>query len=124
MPELMSEAGSVPGVLHEIQSGGGLSLAAAGRLFPGHRGGPAVDPSTVFRWVTKGTTAGGRKVKLEAVRAGARWLTSRDAIARFVAALTDAAAPVAKTTAPVIRTPATRRRTAEKAAAALEAMGA
>jgi len=48
-------ADPVPQVLTEIQSGGGLSLSAAGRLFPGHRGNGTVDPSTVFRWLTKGT---------------------------------------------------------------------
>jgi hypothetical protein len=119
----MSEAGAVPGVLSEIQAGEGLPLSAAGRLFPGHRGGPSVDPSTVFRWVTKGTTAGGRTVKLEAVRAGSRWLTSRGAVARFVAALTDAAVPGAAPTAPTARTP-TARRAAARATAALKAMGA
>lgn len=39
-------------LLREIEGGGGLSLAAAGRLFPAHRGGGAVGPSTVFRWIT------------------------------------------------------------------------
>lgn len=113
---------TVPQVLAEIQSGEGLSLSAAGRLFPGHRGGSSVDPSTVFRWVTKGTrTPGGHIVKLEAVRVGVRWLTSRGAVARFVAALTDAANP-APSAPPATGTPSTRR--AEKAAAALKAMGA
>jgi len=115
---------SIPPVLAEIQSGEGLSLSAAGRLFPGHRGGRAVDPSTVFRWVTKGTTAGGRTVRLEAVRAGSRWLTSRSAVARFVAALTDAAAPAAAPPPVTSRSPSARQRAAAKAAAALQAIGA
>jgi hypothetical protein len=119
----VSEA--VPQLLAEIQAGEGLSLSAAGRLFPGHRGGKSVDPSTVFRWVTKGTrTPGGRPVKLEAVRVGGRWLTSRGAVTRFVAALTAASDPTPSSTAPASRSPAVRRRAAEKAAAALKAMGA
>jgi hypothetical protein len=119
-----SVADPVPRVLTEIQSGGGLSLSAAGRLFPGHRGNGTVDPSTVFRWVTKGARAAdGRPVKLEAVRVGGRWLTSRPAVARFVAALTpadptDGAPPSAPCN------PAARRRASERAAAALEKMGA
>ena len=111
-----------PQVLTEIQSGDGLSLSAAGRLFPGHRENGTVDPSTVFRWVTKGMRTGdGLMVRLEAVRVGGRWLTSRGAVARFVAALTAAADPVsAATTPPTLRTPAARRRASEKAAAELQ----
>lgn len=89
MAEVVSEA---PSVLAEIQNGGGLSLSAAGRLFPGHRGNSTVNPSTVFRWLTTGAkTTCGQVVKLEAVRVGGRWLTSRGAINRFVAALTPTA---------------------------------
>jgi hypothetical protein len=127
MPVPVSDAAPAPTppVLAEIQSGDGLSLAAAGRLFPGHRGSPAVDPSTVFRWKAKGLPAGGRTVKLEAVRVGGRWLTSGAAVARFVAALTAAAAPPDPVSSqPATRTPTARRRAAEKAAAALKAMGA
>ena len=116
----------IPNVLSEIQAGGGLSLSAAGRLFPGHRGNGTVDPSTVFRWLTKGTrTPGGTVVKLEAVRVGGRWLTSRGAVARFVEALTSAADPTThNTAAPITRTPAARRKASERAALALERMGA
>lgn len=124
MPDPFPEPTSL--VLTEIQSGEGLSLAAAGRLFPGHRGGRAVDPSTVFRWVTKGTAVGGQTVKLEAVRAGARWLTSRPAVGRFVTALTAAASPAPARPDPprATRSPTARQRAAAHAAATLEAMGA
>jgi hypothetical protein len=123
MADVVSEA--VPPVLAEIQAADGLSLSAAGRLFPGHRGGRSVDPSTVFRWVTKGTrTAGGQLVKLEAVRVGGRWLTSRGAVARFVSALTAAADPDSAPATPPVRTPTARRRASEKAAAVLKDMGA
>lgn len=40
----------------EIQAGDGLSLTAAGRPIPGHRGGKSVSGCTVFRWVTSFTT--------------------------------------------------------------------
>ena len=125
MADVVLEPEAVPQVLTEIQVGGGLSLSAAGKLFPGHRGGKSVDPSTVFRWVTRGTRIGdGLMMRLEAVRVGGRWLTSRGAVARFVAALTAAADPATATTAPPVRTSAARCRASEKAAAALKSMGA
>jgi hypothetical protein len=123
--DVVSGDDSVPQVLTEIQSGEGLSLSGAGRLFPGHRGGKSVDPSTVFRWVTKGTRAtGGCAVKLEAVRVGTRWLTSKGAVARFVFALTSAAGTNSIPQSPPSRTPSARRRAAKVAAAKLERMGA
>jgi len=113
---------AIPQVLAEIQVGDGLTLSAAGRLFPAHRGVGTVNPSTTFRWVKKGSrTPDGRLVKLEACRVGSRWLTSRGAIARFVAALTDAANPLPL---PPIRTPAARTKAAEQAEAKLREMGA
>ena len=116
---------SVPDVLAEIRSGGGLSLSSAGRLFPGHRGGKHVDPSTTFRWVTRGLrTPAGRVVKLDAVRVGGRWLTSNPAVARFVAALTGDATPAVESPTPPTRTPDARSRAAAKAAAILDSMGA
>ncbi len=126
MADVVSKAETVQPVLAEIKAGEGLSLSAAGRLFPGHRGGKSVDPSTVFRWVTKGTrTHGGSAVKLEAARVGGRWLTSQGAVARFVAALTEAANPTSTTAAaPATRTPVARSRAVEKAVATLKAMGA
>jgi hypothetical protein len=123
--DAVSEVDSVPEVLAEIQSGGGLGLSAAGRLFPGHRGNSAVGPSTVFRWVTRGARASdGRLVRLEAVRVGCRWLTSRVAVARFVAALTSAADPASEPSPPTPRTAAARRRETENAIAALKKLGA
>lgn len=110
-------------LLTEIESGDGLSLSAAGRLFPGHRGGIAVDPSTVHRWLTRGSRAAdGRVVRLEAVRVGGRWLTSRGAVGRFVEALTAAAPPV--TAPPAPRTATARRRHIDASVTKLESKGA
>lgn len=112
----------IPQVLTEIQSGDGLSLGAAARLFPGHRGGAAVNPSTTFRWVKKGAkTPAGVIVKLEAVRVGGRWLTARGAVARFVAALTAAADP---TPQPPPRSATERTRASAAAGRKLQDMGA
>lgn len=119
-----SKSDVVPEVLREIQTGGGLSLSAAGRLFPAHRGEGTVDPSTVFRWVTRGSrTSAGRTVKLEAVRVGSRWLTSRAAVARFVAALTAAAEPPTSPVAPA-HSPAAGRDASARAGRELEKRGA
>jgi len=116
-------ASDIPLVLAEIQTGDGLSLSAAGRLFPGHRGGGTVDPSTAFRWVTRGAKAtDGTVVKLEAVRVGGRWITSRGAVARFVAALTAAAYPASTPAPKVTNSPASQR--SERAAAKLKEKGA
>lgn len=44
--------------------------------------------ATVFRWITRGLPAAvGGRVRLEAVRRGRKWLTSRAALRRFFAAL-------------------------------------
>jgi hypothetical protein len=120
----MSETIPQVQVLAEIQAGDGLAMSAAGRLFPGHRGKSNVDPSTVFRWITKGTrTTSGAIVKLEAVRVGGRWLTSRGAVARFVQALTDAATP-APTNPELSRSEAARLRAGERFGEELDRMGA
>jgi hypothetical protein len=60
-------------------------------------------------------------VRLEAIRLGGRWLTSREALQRFIERLTpdlDAVKP-----APVPRSPGKRQRASEHAAQQLEKMG-
>jgi hypothetical protein len=116
----------VPQVLSEIQAGDGLSLSAAGRLFPAHRGNGTVDPSTVWRWARKGSKApDGRLVRLEVCRVGGRWLTSRSALARFISALSAAAGSASnQPTPPAARTPTTRRKSSEHATRELERRGA
>ena len=66
----------------------------------------------------------GRRVKLEALRVGSRWLTTEAALQRFSDALggTDAAAPPNPPAPP--RSPAARQTASERAAAELEALGA
>ncbi|MBP3956853.1 DUF1580 domain-containing protein [Gemmata sp. G18] len=125
MADVILGPDAAPQVLTEIQAGDGLSLARAGRLFPGHRGGVAVDPSTVFRWVTAGARGtNGDRVKLEAVRVGGRWLTSHAAVARFVTVLTAVSEQPVAVPPSVTRSSNTRRKTAERAAEKLKQMGA
>ena len=87
-----------------------LSFSQVARVLPPGRNGRPVAPSTVFRWVRDGV----RGIRLEAIRIGGRWLTTREAVARFSAALTAAEAP---STTP---TNSCRHRQAE---AALDAAG-
>jgi hypothetical protein len=112
-------------VIEEVTSGDGLTLAQAAKLLPGHRTGHPTNPSTVFRWVVKGAKgAAGAVVKLEAVRLGEKWVTSRAALGRFMSALTGTVPASALTGAPVdpLSSPSARRVAA--AVAKLEAAGA
>jgi hypothetical protein len=76
-----------------------LSLAQAAKLIPPTRQDKPVHVSTLVRWILHGV----RGVQLEAVRVGGRWITSREALERFSAALT------AKHISPPNRTTTTSR---------------
>jgi hypothetical protein len=72
-------------ITSEVLSGSGLSLSQAARRFPPFRESKPVAPSTVFRWIASGVRLqDGRRIRLEAVRLGGRWLTSEQAIQRFI----------------------------------------
>lgn len=69
-----------------------VTLQAACTRYPGYRGAKHKHPSTLTRYILKGARSmSGRRVKLEAVRDGGRFLTSIEALDRFHAALSDAA---------------------------------
>lgn len=66
-----------------------ISLSTVGEMFPGHRGNAHINASTVFRWVNRGVRLpNGDRLRLEAVKVGVRWLSSAEAVSRFVRALT------------------------------------
>jgi hypothetical protein len=99
-----------------------ISFAAVGDRIPG-RNGRRLNPTTPWRWATKGArTPTGGVVRLEVVRCGGRTLTSVEAVRRFLDRLT--AATVGEETAPAVRTPAERRRASERAEAELKKLGA
>ena len=80
-----------------------LSLPQAAGRFPPFRLGRPVNPSTVWRWIAVGVKLKeGRRIKLGAIRLAGRWLTSIEAIERFVHAQTphstSADAPTPRTT--------------------------
>jgi hypothetical protein len=98
-----------------------LSLyEAARRLPPGRRGRP-VSFSCVLRWITDGIPGpDGRRVKLEAVRVGGRWLTSEEALARWAERLTPR---LDSEPAPGTRSATRRGRDSERAARELDRAG-
>jgi hypothetical protein len=66
-----------------------ISLIQAAALLPPGRGSQRVHPSTLARWIHRGVRApDGKRVRLEALRCGARWTTSAEALRRFAQALT------------------------------------
>lgn len=86
-----------------------LFLSDLPRRLPRGPGDRLTHTSTALRWVLRGV--GG--VKLEAVRVGGRWVTSEEALARFV----DAQTPTGTVSSPTLHdaTPeAPRRRETER----------
>jgi hypothetical protein len=100
-------------LLSEIETAG-LRLEEVARLAKTHF-------STAFRWITKGVPgATGERVRLEALRIGGRWWTSRPAFKRFAEATTPSlGAPIA----PVPRSTTARQRASEHAAKRLSQIG-
>jgi hypothetical protein len=107
----------------DVTSDDTLTLREACRLLPHGRNGARPHLSTLLRWILRGAPApDGRRVKLAAVRCGAKWITSREALREFSLALTPAPAsdePVS----PPPRSPGQRRRASARAAEQLERAG-
>lgn len=64
------------------------TTAQAARLIRSDAGQGHVHPATVIRWILDGIQAGDRRIRLEAVRVGSRWLTSDEALQRFADQIT------------------------------------
>jgi hypothetical protein len=65
------------------------SLAEARQMLPRGRNGSLPHFSTLVRWITDGAKArDGSTVKLDAIRLGGRWITSKEALIRFMDRLT------------------------------------
>jgi hypothetical protein len=66
-----------------------LSLPEVCQLLPPGRNRAKPVLGTVLRWIITGAKGpDGELVRLEAVRVGGKWLTSREALARWTARLT------------------------------------
>lgn len=98
-----------------------IPLAQAAKFIPPARQGRKTHLSTLLRWITHGArNPAGEIVRLEAIRLGNRWMTSRAALQRFAERLT----PAVDTPAPPApRTPKARERASERAARELEKIG-
>ena|SRR5437016_13994703 len=97
-----------------------LRLAEAARIVGKGRGGKPLHESTVLRWILRGVPGpDGERVRLEGLRLGGHWITSREAIQRFAEALTPdlGAAPR------LARSPTARKRSSEAAGRRLEKLG-
>src|SRR5262245_11402929 len=64
-----------------------ITLDEAAQLIPVGRCRRLLNLSTIFRWITEGV--GG--IRLDAIRIGARWLTTEAALQQFARQLTEAA---------------------------------
>ena len=112
---------AAPDVAAEITAGHGLNLTNAAKQFPPYRGTQPVNPSTIWRWITEGIKlASGRRLRLEAIRLGGRWLTSVQAVQRFMQAQTPQFADEPPAPTPSAKK---RRQSAASAARDLEQVG-
>jgi hypothetical protein len=101
-----------------------LPLAAAAKLVPPARGGKKTHLSTLLRWITRGAKGPrGEVVRLEAIRLGGRWMTTRTALQRFAEALTPHPGSEAALPSPTPRMAGQRQRAAEQAARDLDRLG-
>jgi hypothetical protein len=98
-----------------------IPLAEAAKLIPPARQGKRTHLSTLLRWIQRGArNPAGEIIRLEAIRLGSRWMTSREALQRFAERLTpttDAPAPSTP------RTPTARQRANARAARELDRIG-
>jgi hypothetical protein len=84
-----------------------------------------MNPTTLWRWFTVGVRGpDGTRIHLEAVKCGSTWITSREALARFMEATTPRPAGISGdiATSPR-RTPTQRRKDNERAKKKLAAIG-
>lgn len=80
-----------------------------------------VHKATIWRWILKGCRLPNKeRLRLEAVRIGSQYVTSREAISRFITAQTEARFV---TDTPTPRTPTQRARASDRASKKLESMG-
>ena len=101
-----------------------ISFAQAARLIPPSRRGRPVSPSCVWRWHRSGVKLpDGRVVRLEALKLINRFLTSVQAVHRFIRAQQPEAgpAPGPREPARMTRTPGRRQRDSEHALEQLRA---
>lgn len=99
-----------------------LTINEACHLLPRGRKGSKPHFATVYRWIVDGVkSADGTVVKLEAARIGAKWVTSKEALTRFVDRLGRSSS--ANTDETPTRRPSIRQKASERAEKRLTAKG-
>ncbi|QDU22110.1 hypothetical protein [Urbifossiella limnaea] len=89
---------------------------------PGHRRNSRPHPSTLIRWASVGVKLpDGARLRLRAVRLGAKWVTRDDWFAEFVESLTNAY--IATDSPAGFRTPGERSDASKAAEAKLKELG-
>jgi hypothetical protein len=96
-----------------------ITPSEVAKLVPPARNGKRTHLSTVLRWILKGVKTPTGVVRLEAIRLGGRWLTSRAAMQRFCERLT----PIPEDGPSALRSPNARKRSAEAAERRLTELG-
>jgi hypothetical protein len=97
-----------------------IALRDAPKSLPSARLGKPVSLACLLRWVLDGARGPeGQRVRLEALRLGGRWITSKEALQRFAERLT----PTADDSLSLPRTLRQQRSAAEQAERELERMG-
>lgn len=103
-----------------------LTVSEVCARVPGTRRNRRISPSTVTRWILTGCPArNGQRVRLHAIRGGARWLVRPADLDAFFAALTATEpVPQSPTTQHTPRSEAQRQAASERAAEELKSRGA
>lgn len=112
----------------EVARGEGIPLSEVCRIIPSRRKDKKpIGLHTVTRWAIKGVLPLGDasdRIRLEAVRTPAGWLTSRAAVARFLKAQTpDLSGPEPTPVAPAARQATARHASAVRAQKRLKLLG-
>jgi hypothetical protein len=93
-----------------------LTLSQAAKSLPPGRNSRPVHLATILRWITTGTRSpNGETVRLQAVRMGCRWLTTREWLDAYARKLTPTYGGATAVQA--------RSRSAERASRELDAIG-
>jgi hypothetical protein len=104
-------------ISRELLDGKGLYLAQAAKLLPRYRRDRPVSPSTLFRWIHDGVRLkNGERLRLEAVRISGKFVTTQQALSRFL----DQQSTDTARSLPTIRTSSQRAKAQQLAAARLE----
>ena len=102
-----------------------LTISEVCSRIPGARGNARVNPSTVTRWILNGCPSrGGHRIKLAAIRVGARWMVSPAALGAFFDSLTSSGTNCEVSPLEVRREQTRRRAASEQAERDLERRGA